>query len=130
MFQCEDEDVVQVHTYMPLHDKVLKDFIHHGLECGRGVRESKEHDQGFKESTISAKHCFPLITFLDVNIVITPPDIKLGKVSCTLELIYKFRNDRQWVVVLHCHHIECMVVLDQAKQTIFLLNKKHRQGHW
>ena len=92
--------------------------------------ESEEHYQGFEESTIGAKRCLPLIPFLDVNIVETPLDIKLGEVLHTLEPIYKFRNDRQWVTVLHCHGIECTVVLDQAKQTIFLLNEKHKQGHW
>ena len=115
--QCfgEDEDAVQVHAYMPLHDEVLKYFIHHGLEGSRAVGDSEEHYQGFKESTIGAKRCLPLIPFLDANIVVTPLDIKLGEVLCTSELIYKFRNDRQWVTVLHCHGIECTVVLDQAK---------------
>ena len=90
--QCfsEDEDVIQVHAYMSLHDRVLKDFIHHGLECSKASCESEEHDQGFKESTIGAKCCLPLITFLDANIVVTPPDVELGEVLCTFELSYKF----------------------------------------
>ena len=100
---------------MPLHDEVLKDFIHHGLECSRAVCESEEHDQGFKESIIGVKSCLPLIPLFDANIVITPPDIELGEVFHTSELIYKFQNDRQWVVVLHSHGIECTVVLNQAR---------------
>ena len=111
---------------MPLHDEVLKDFIHHGLECSRAVCESEEHYQGFEESTIGAKCCLQLVTLLDANIVITPPDIELGEVFRTSELIYEFRNDRQWVAVLHSHGIECTVVLNQAKRTILLLNEKHR----
>ena len=75
----EDEDVVQVHAYMPLHDEVLKDFVHHGLECSRAVCESEEHDQGFEESMIGVKCCLPLITFLDANIVITPLTLSLVK---------------------------------------------------
>ena len=87
--QCfsEDEDVIQVHAYMPLHDEVLKYFVHHGLECSRAVGESKEHYQGFEESTIGVKRCLPLIPFLDANFVVTPLDIELGEVLHASELI-------------------------------------------
>ena len=65
----EDEDVIQVYAYMSLHDKVLENVIHHGLEGSRAVGESKEHNQGFKESMVGAKGCLPFIAFLYPDIV-------------------------------------------------------------
>ena len=46
LFQCisEYEDVVQIHYNLPLSDQLLKDSVHHGLECGQAVSESEEHD--------------------------------------------------------------------------------------
>ena len=46
LFQCigEYEDVIQIHYDLSLSDQLLKDSVHHGLECGRAVSESKEHD--------------------------------------------------------------------------------------
>ena len=38
-----DQDVVKVDAYLSFHDEVLEYIIHHCLEGGRTVGESKEH---------------------------------------------------------------------------------------
>jgi hypothetical protein len=43
-----DEDVVEVNADDTFHNKVLEDVVHHGLEGGGGVCESKKHHQGFE----------------------------------------------------------------------------------
>ena len=48
----EDQDVVQVHTYMPLHDEILEDIVYHDLECRWTVGESKEHNKRLKEAMV------------------------------------------------------------------------------
>ena len=40
----EYEDVIQIHYNLPLSDQLLKDSVHHCLECGQAISESKEHD--------------------------------------------------------------------------------------
>jgi len=59
-----DEDVVEVHADNSLHNKVLKDLIHHFLEGRRTVCKAKEHHQWFEQPTTCLKHSLPLITFL------------------------------------------------------------------
>ena len=54
-------------------------MIHKGLECGRGIAESKEHDSGFKESHGGDEHSFPLILLSDANVVISPTDVELSE---------------------------------------------------
>jgi hypothetical protein len=71
----ENENVVEVDTNNALQDKVLKDFIHHRLKCGRTVRKTKEHYQGFEQPTICSECTLPLITFLHLNIVVAPSDV-------------------------------------------------------
>jgi hypothetical protein len=76
---CEDEDVVKVDTDNSFHDEVLENVIHHGLEGGGRVSESKKHHQGFKEAPFvrnAAFHSSP--SFMDI--VVTPPYIKFSEV--------------------------------------------------
>ena len=84
---CEDEDVVQVEADYALGDQILEYLVHHGLESGWAVGETKEHDQGFKKSSVCAECGIPLITFLDADIVVSPPDIQLGEVTRTSESV-------------------------------------------
>jgi hypothetical protein len=66
----EDEDVVEVHTNHAFHDEVLENVVHHHLEGGGRISESEKHHLGLVEATISAKHCLPLVTLLDPNILV------------------------------------------------------------
>ena len=49
------------------------------LEGGREVGEIKEHDSRFKETFVGNKGSFPLMSVLDMDIVISPSYIKFGK---------------------------------------------------
>ena len=49
------------------------------LEGGRGVGETKEHDGRFKEAFVDNEGSFPLVSVLDMDIVVSPLYIKFGK---------------------------------------------------
>jgi len=122
----KDQNVVQVHYYNPFSYKGSEDVIHHSLEGGRTVGHSKEHHEKFKEATVGAESHFPFISGLDVYIIETPPDVKFCEVSGSVELGDKFRDERERVSVLDDYSIQCMIVLDQPEQTIFLFNEEYR----
>ncbi len=61
------------------HLHFLEHVVHGSLEGGQGVGESKEHNAWFKESFWGFEGCFPLVPFLDLDIVIPPPYVKLGE---------------------------------------------------
>ncbi|GLB41131.1 putative retrotransposable element tf2 155 kda protein type 1-like [Lyophyllum shimeji] len=82
-----DEDVIEVHTNDSLHYEVTEDVVHHRLEGGRTVCESEEHDQRFEESVIRSERGLLLISLLDADIVVAPPDLQLGEVSRTTEVV-------------------------------------------
>jgi len=81
----EDEDIVQVDNNHSLQDEVMEDLVHHCLEGRGAVCQAKVHHEGFKQATIRVEGCLPFITILDVDIVVSPADIQLHKVSCSLE---------------------------------------------
>ena len=88
----EHKDVIEVNDEVTLVDKVLKDGIHEGLKGGRGVAETKSHDEGFEEAFLALKGGFPFIALFDTNVVVTPADVKLCKVTSSAEFVDEVRD--------------------------------------
>src|SRR6266436_480001 len=126
----EDEDVIQVDTDYTLRDQILEYLVHHGLESGWAVGETKEHDQGFENSSVCAESGLPLITFLDADVVVSPSDIKLGEVARTPESVNEVRDEQKRICILYHLCIQCPVVLDQSETSILLLDEEYRSCHW
>ena len=53
-----------------------KDVVHKGLECRRCIAKPKEHYCWSKKSQQGDKGGFPLVFFMDMNVVVVPLDIK------------------------------------------------------
>ena len=62
-------------------------MVHEGLECRRGIAETKKHDCGFIETERSDECGLPLNFFANANIVISPSDIKFGEESRVFHVI-------------------------------------------
>ncbi|KAG5334842.1 hypothetical protein C0989_002805 [Termitomyces sp. Mn162] len=88
-FECfgVDEDVVDIYTHYALCNEVLEDVIHHGLESGRAVGESEEHNKQLEQSLVGPEGGLPLISFLDMHIVVAPLDIQFNEVLHTPEVL-------------------------------------------
>ena len=96
----------------------MEDLVYYSLEGNRAVGHSEEHYKRFEEAAVSVEDHFLFISGLDA-------DIKFCKVSSSMELRDKFGDERERISVLDSHSIQCIIVLDQPEQTIFLLNKEH-----
>src|SRR5260370_26116009 len=59
-----DEDVVHVANSFIAINKRVEDVIHHHLEGGWRVAQSKEHDEQLEESSVHGEGHLPLIPFL------------------------------------------------------------------
>jgi hypothetical protein len=66
----------------------MEDVVHHRLEGGRAVRQTKEHDKGFEKTSIGAESGLPLVAFVNPNVVETPTYVQLGEIPSPLEVIY------------------------------------------
>ncbi|KAG5333671.1 hypothetical protein C0989_005038 [Termitomyces sp. Mn162] len=124
-----DEDVVKVYTHYALCYEVLEDVIHHGLNGGGAIGESKEHHKQLKQSSVGSKGGLLLVSFLDVHIVVTLLDIQFSEVLCTPEVVDELGNEGEGVMVLHCYGIENPVVLDQSEQAILLLDEEDHESN-
>src|SRR5258706_450914 len=73
-----DEDVIHVANGFIAIDKGVEDVIHHCLEGGWQVAQSKEHDEWLEESFVHGEGHLPLIPFFEFGI-----GVKLyGMVPC------------------------------------------------
>ena len=84
------------------------------------------HHQGFKEAPIRLEGGFPLVSLLDSYIVISPTYVQFREVSGlgVRNLIDNIWYKGKQVGVLHYHHIELAVILDESQFPIFLLHKE------
>ncbi|KAG5349138.1 hypothetical protein C0989_005657 [Termitomyces sp. Mn162] len=124
-----DEDVVEVHAHYTLHNEVPEDFIHHGLEGGWAVGETKEYNKWLKQSLVGLEGHLPLISLLNVHIVVTLLDVQLSEVLHTLEVVDELGDEGERVAILHYHGIEYSIVLYQSEGAILLFDKEDWRSH-
>ena len=86
-------------------------MVHECLKCGRGIAKSKEHDGGFKQSHGGNEGSLPLVLLSDVDVVVSPLNVELGKQGRLLHVIDKFRNEGERVGISHCVEVQVVVVL-------------------
>ena len=100
------QDIIHIDYHISFIDEVFEDDVHHGLEGGQTVSEAEEYDQGFEEAPIRLEGGFPLVSLLDVHIVISLMYIQFHKVFGlgVWTLVDKVWYEGQWVGVLHRHH--------------------------
>ena len=68
---------------------------------------------------------FPLISFLDPNVVVPPPKVYLGEVLEPLELVDKLGDEGKEVVVSNCVVVQVVIVLHHPFMTILLQHKEY-----
>ena len=64
-----DEEVIHVNDEPSFSNHIPEQVRHESLESGGGIGHAKEHDSGFVESSVGNEGSFPLVTFLDLDIV-------------------------------------------------------------
>src|SRR5258708_34716789 len=74
-----DEDIIHIAYGLTIVDEVSEDIVHHHLECGGGVTQSKEHDGWLKQPSVSLECSLPLIPFLDLHVIESPSEVKYGE---------------------------------------------------
>ena len=67
---------------------------------------------------------FPLVTVFNVNVVVTPSDVKLGEQLGVFDLIDEVRDEGEGVGILNGVFIHVAVILIGMEATIFLFDKE------
>ena len=76
---CSDDHVIHVDPKPTLCNFLLEDVVHHSLKRGRGISQAEEHNRWFKEAFAGFEGSLVFIAFFNVNVVVTPSNVKLGE---------------------------------------------------
>src|SRR3979490_2313996 len=93
-------------------------------EGNPAVCESEVHYQWFKKSAVCPESSFPLITFLDADVVVAPPDVQFCEVLRAAKSVNEIINKRKGESVLDSDLIQSAVVLDKSEAAILLLDEE------
>ena len=78
-------------NFEPLSSKdVCENVVHEHLEGGWSIATTKEHDGGFEESHWGDKGSFPLILFLEADVIVSPSYVKLGEYGGSFHVVNEF----------------------------------------
>ena len=75
----ENKEIVHVNDEPSFDNHVSEGIIHEPLECSWGVGKPEEYDCWFEEPFMGDEGSLSLVAVFDVDIVIAPPNIKLGE---------------------------------------------------
>ena len=123
-----DEEVIHVDDKLSFSNHVSEGVVHESLECGGGVAETKEYHCGFEESFVCDEGCFPLVAVLNMDIVVSPTNIKLGEVANVFQLVHEVRDEREGVDIMGGVFVEVAVVLTRVELVILLFDKEEEGG--
>ena len=105
MMKCEgitsmDTEIIHIDLEPSFSDHVWENMVHKGLKCGRSIAEAKEYDCEFIKTKGCDECCFPLVWFLDPNIVIPLVNVKLSEVDRVLHIIDEFGDERELIGIV------------------------------
>ena len=89
-----DTNVVHINFQPFFCYHVGEDVVHKGLECRWCIAKLKEHHCWFEESKGSDKGGFPLVFFMNADVVIAPLDVKFCEEGGILHVVDEFWDER------------------------------------
>jgi hypothetical protein len=85
-----DAEIIDINLEPTFRDHVGENAVHKRLKGGGTVAKSEEHYGRFEKAKRHDKCALLLIFFLDSNIVVSPPHVKLGEQGGILHVVNEF----------------------------------------
>src|ERR1700677_4883557 len=110
----ENENIIHVDDDVSFVNEVLQNSVHHGLERGRRIGKSEEHDCRFKAASICGKGGFPFVSFFYPKIVVYPPKIHLGEEFRTSKFVDEFGDKGKGIIILNGVRVKITIILARS----------------
>ena len=125
LFECLriDKNVVQVHDN-ELVKPVIEESVHSSLESGRGISESKWHDNEFVCAITGSEGGFVFVADFDGNLVITSEEIEFCEEFGVCEAVMKVVDSWKREVVFLRDFVQTAIVNTHANGSILFLDKE------
>ena len=81
-----DEDVIKEDKEK--HPKIrFYNFIHEALECRKGIKKSKRHNQEFIMAFMGAKNCHRNVFLFHLDLMVSQTKIQFGEILGSMKFI-------------------------------------------
>jgi len=117
-------EVVHIDDEPSFREVICKDMVHEHLKGRWRIALAKEHHRRFIKPIKSSESDLPLVSLLDLNIVVPPLDIRFGEILEMLESVNKVGDTREGINVLDGVGIDVVVVLTGTEYSILLQDKE------
>jgi hypothetical protein len=119
------QGIVDIHQHK-LSQVWRKDAVHHALEGGRCVGETKTQHLELEVTQVSGKRSLLDILRCYADLMTTALQVKRCEDAAFSQLIKQVINPRQRETVTYSDFVECSVIDAHTQRAIFLLHKKRR----
>jgi hypothetical protein len=99
----------------------VQHIIHQGLERGRGVGETKWHDEELIVTVVGVKHRLVYVPNEHAHLMVAQTQVELGKVASTVQIVHH----RDGELVLGRPRVEGAIVDAETPGPIRLVNKEN-----
>ena len=123
-----DKEVIHVYDEPSLCNHIPEGIRHESLKGGGRIGHAEEHDGGFIKSSVGDEGGFPLVTFLDSDIVISPSHIKLGEDFGIFKFVDEIRNQGEGICISNSMAIEISVILARLEASILFFDEEERRS--
>ena len=123
-----DEEVVHINDEPAFSNHIPERVRHESLESGRGIGHAEEHDSGFVESSVGNEGGFPLVAFLDSDVVISPSYIKLGEDLGVFEFVNEIGDQGEGVGISDSVFVKVAEILAGSEASILFLDEEERRS--
>ena len=96
------------------------------MKSGGGIGHAEEHDSGFIESSVGDEGSFPLVAFLNLDIVISSSYVKLGEDLGVFKFVDEVGDQGEGVCISDSMAVEVLVILAGSEASILFLNEEER----
>ena len=93
-----------------------------------GVGHAKEHNSGLVESPVGNESGLPLVSVIDVDVVIPPSYVKLGEDLGVFDFVNEVRDQWEGVCISDCMAVKVLVVLAGSEASILFLDEEERRS--
>ena len=88
-----DANVVHINFQPFFHYHIGEDVVHKGLEYRWYIAKPEEHHCWFKKFQGGDKSGFPLVFFINADVVIAPSDVKFCEEGDILHVVDEFEDE-------------------------------------
>ena len=121
-----DKEVIHVNDEPSLCNHIPEGIRHESLKSGGRIGHAEEHDGRFIESSVGDEGGFPLVAFLNSDIVISPSYIKLGEDLGIFKFVNEVGNQGEGVCISDSMAVEVSVILARSEASILFLDEEER----